>query len=243
MRETHSQATMGARGASPVRRAASPPRSAWLRPLPVTAMTLLAATLLVSLLGCGPVGWMAHSVSGGQKRVPVPAEYEGLEGQRVAVLVAVDEYTLHQHRQAPLLICRSVSSQLAEHVPGTALVNPRDVMAFQHENPYWATDRYGHVIEALDVDRLVVVDLMDYRLHEPGNRHVWQGLLSATVLVTAADARDPDQPAYSASVRVRFPEQTELGSVNAEAQTIEAGMIERFSVAVGRLFHDHEVWQ
>ncbi|MFA9479048.1 hypothetical protein ACERK3_12215 [Phycisphaerales bacterium AB-hyl4] len=232
MNQTSFEATRGARGA----RSARPAGNTSLR-------LLLLAMLSISLAGCGPLGWVAHGVAGGQKRVKIKADYTGLENQRVAVLVDVDEYTLHQHRQAPMLISREISTEIAEHVVGVQLVNPRDVISFQHDNPYWSTGRYTEIFEKLDVDRLVIVDLMDYRLHEPGNMHIYQGLLSGTVMVVEADARDPDQPRYSTTVRVEYPENSTIGAVSTNPGAIQGELITRFGLETGRLFHDHEVWQ
>lgn len=222
---------------------AAPPAPDHRPVLPPAVGVVLLALLMSGLAGCASVGWVAHGLGGGGRRVKVEADYTELTNRRIAVLVEVDPYTLHQHRQAPLLIGREASAEIAEHVEGATLMHPNEVLAFQRENPYWSTGRYSDVFEKLDVDRLVIIDLLDYRLHEPGNMHIWQGLLSATVMVVEADGRDPDQASYSTSVRVEYPEDTSIGGVGADAETIQGALITRFGESVGRLFYDHEVRQ
>lgn len=206
-------------------------------------LTGVLALLLIGGAGCGPVGWMAHGIGGGGQRVIMPADYAGLQARSVAVLVAVDDRTLHQYRQAPAHVSRAVGMEIAEHVEGAQLTSSRKVLAFQEENPYWATDRYSRLARELNVDRLVIIDVMDYRTHEPGNRHVWQGTISGTVLVVDVDDADPDNPVYSATVQADYPEDTKLGTLQADDATIQANMVKIFATKVGQLFYDHEVLQ
>lgn len=213
-----------------------------LNHIPTTrALALLLALLLPALPGCGIVSWLAHGVAGGEKRVKVKAEYTDLADQRIAVLVAADSRTLFRAPQAPEMICRAVSSYLAEHVEGATLMNPRQAIAFQNDNPHWPTTRPGELLEKLEVDRLILIDLAEYRLHEPGNRHLARGMVTANVAVHARDADDPDNPAYYRTVATRFPEDSTVGVVNADEQSLELGMVKSFSLSVARLFHEHEI--
>ena len=203
--------------------------------LPFAALLLSAVTLTQP--GC----WFAATAFGGEKTYRVDARYTGLENRSVAVLVAADEYLLFTQPRAPQLIGQAVSNEIASNVEGVTVANPRQVAAFQARNPYWSTTPYAELIEQLDVDRLVVVDLAEYRLHDPGNKHVWRGVIAAGVVVAEADRPDPDQLAFEASVRAQFPENREVGVVNADRETIELATLKLFAVEVGRLFYDHEV--
>lgn len=201
------------------------------------ALTLLLLTVMLSQSGC----WLAATAFGGEKTYKVPAQYRGLEDRKVAVLVAADEYLLFTHPRVPQLVIQAVSRELAAHVEGVRVVNPRRVASFQQQNPYWSTTPYTKLIEQLDVDRLVVIDVGEYRLHEPGNKHVWRGVISASVSGAEAERGDPDQLAFSTQVRALFPEDRELGIVNADREQVEFATLKLFARNVGRVFHDHEV--
>lgn len=205
----------------------------------------LAALLLMSfsLSGCSVLAWLTHGVAGGERRTKVKAEYPELANQRVAVLVAADSRTLYRAPQSREKVCRAVASYLAEHLPTATLMNPREVVRYQADNPHWATVPPGRLLDELAVDRLVLIDLAEYRLHERGNRHLARGVLTANVTVHAADADDPDNPDYYQTVTTRYPEDSTVGVVNADAQSIELGMIQAFGMSVARLFHDHEITQ
>ena len=204
--------------------------------------TLIALTLtaLSTLSGCGLVPWMAHAIGGGERTVQVEAQYEGLANQSVAVMVAAADTTLFQYPKMTDRICKSVSQRLNKHIEGVTLMNPEQVLSYQSENPYWHTLRYSRLIERMGVDRIVLVDIVDYRTHEPGNKHVYKGVATANIGVIEAQAADPDNFAFHTTVTTEFPDDTKVGLVNGDQQTLALALTKRFSRRVGWLFYDHE---
>lgn len=205
------------------------------------AVCLLLVLSMLTAAGCNIAAWAAHGAAGGKRTYHVKAQYLGLENQRVAVMVAADEYTLFQAPGAPLKVSRAVSSRIAANVPGVTVVPPRDVMKFQQENPYWTAVPYGELVAKLDVDRIVLIDLIEYRTHEPGNAHVWQGMATGEIGVVEAEAEDPDNFAFATTVRAQFPEQSAIGMLNTDNETVELGLLVTFARDAGGLFFDHEV--
>src|SRR5690606_24234076 len=106
---------------------------------------------------------------------------------------------------------------------------------------YWSTLAFDDLIEKLGTQRVVLIDLIEYRTHEPGNAHVWQGLISANVGVIEAEATDPDRMAYSETIGSKFPENSDIGMLNSDDQTIELGMLSLFSRDAAGLFYDHQI--
>jgi len=217
------------------------PRNSPLPPAPRAVCLMLTLTLLMLLPGCAVVPWTAHGVAGGAKTVKVEAEHRGLEGQRVAVMVAADDRTLFYSPNAPRMICRVVTGHLVEHLADIQATAPRRVTAYQDQNPYWPTMRAGNLVQQMGVDRLVLIDLVEYRTHEPGNAHLFKGQVTANVAVHSADSDDPDNPTFYQTVSTQFPPDTSVGVVNADTQQIEMGMVKLFGQDVARLFYDHEV--
>ena len=195
---------------------------------------MLLALAALTLTGC------ANGVLG-KKTVQVEAEHRGLAGQHVAVMVAADDRTLFYSPKAPERICRVVTGHLVEQLPQMQATSPRQVIQYQDDNPYWATKRANQLIEQMDVQRLVLIDLVEYRTREPGNAHVFKGQVTANVAVHSADSDDPDNPTFYHTVSTQFPRGTTLGVVNANTQDIELGMVKLFGHQVARLFYDHEV--
>lgn len=184
--------------------------------------------------GCNPQAFE-------KKKIDVQAEYRGLDGQRVAVMVAADSHLLYQYPQAPDIVCRAITAKIAKNVPGVTTTIPDQVMDFQKNNPYWMNMRYGELVRHMDVDKIVLIDLIEYQTHEPGNAHIWQGLLTANLGVIDALGPDPDNFAYQNTVSVQFPEKSTVGVIDSDNETIQLGMVFLFARSGGGLFYDHQI--
>jgi len=194
----------------------------------------------VVLPGCTGLGLVAYFLGGGEKDEDVLAAYRGLEGKTVALLVSADSMAMHRHPQAAERTRAAVTQQLRALVPGIRIAPPERVTAFKTQNPYWYTMPYRQLIDTLGVERLIVIDLAEYRTHEPGNQHVWRGVVSGAVHVVEAEQREFGRPAFSRTVRAAYPEDSDIGMVEAEASTVELRALGGFAIQVARLFVDHE---
>ncbi len=209
---------------------------------PLLRNLALLLCLVVLPTGCNVVGYGAQLVAGPKKKVRVPAQYTDLAGRRIAVLVNADEYILFRYPNATLDVNKVVANAIAEHVqPEPTIADPRNVVKYQKANPQWVMVRRGKLLEAFGVDRLIVVDLIEYRTHEPGNLELYQGLLSAQVEVYEAGAEDPDQPAFAATVESRYPDNSDIGRPNIGEDKMQVALLDNFSVAGGGLFFDHVI--
>ncbi|QDU71163.1 hypothetical protein [Mucisphaera calidilacus] len=199
---------------------------------------LVLAALIPSLGGCD---FLSYLFLGYEDKEEVDAAYLGLDGRRVAVLVAADDQILYQHPGASRLIAQSLGASLVTGLENVTLADPATVDAFTNDNPYWETLLPSKLIEGLGVDRLVLVGLYEYRLHEPGNAHVWRGVVSADVSVIEVESEDPDNAAFSSVVSVQYPPETQIGVLESDSQTVEIGLLQAFAQKATNLFRKHEV--
>lgn len=195
---------------------------------------LLSLVLTLGLVGCGPM-------PGEKVMVDVTAEYLELADQRVAVMVAADGHMLHNYPHAPARLTTAITSMIAQHVPGVTTTIPEQIQRFQKDNPYWMNMRYSDLVKKMGVDKIVLIDLVEYQTHEPGNAHVWQGLITGNIGVIDANAQDPDNFVYYNTVSARFPQASDIGVIDADDETIQLGMVLLFSRKGGGLFYDHQV--
>ena len=223
--------------------AAAPQRLRDFRSL-IKRMLLLYVLLwgTMWLAGCNIIAWGAQAFRNDDKPVPVEAEYLGMPGKRIAVLVAADEQTLYRFPGSPFRVSEAVSRSIATHLPDTAVTLPAEIRDFQRDNPYWLTSIPDRLIDQLGVDRLVIIDLSEYRTNEAGNVNVWRGTVAGTLSVYEADSEDPNNRAYEKSLRIEYPDDSELGLINdnVNRDTIEAAMLEVFGLKAAGLFYDHE---
>ena len=205
----------------------------------LVVLCLLILTLLSA--GCNAVRWISTPLWPDKERYNIEAQYHGLEKKSIAVLVAADEYTLFRYPLAQINVCRAVSGRLAENIDSSTVMNPQQVTKYQANNPFWHTIPYGELIKALRVDSVVLIELVEYQTREPGNAHLWQGLITGNIGVIQSNAEDPDDFIFYTTVRARFPEQSTIGIVNADDASIRLGMHTIFSRDAAGLFYNHEV--
>jgi hypothetical protein len=202
---------------------------------------VVIAAAMSLLVGCNVLGWGAQVFDGdAEGMVNVTAEYRGLDNQTVAVLVDADPGTLFQFPTAQLEVCAAVSQQIAGNVPGAKTIDPRQVADFQLRNIYWNTTTYSDLAQRLKVTRLVLIDLTEYRVHEPGNVNMYRGVMAANVGVAETNGTHPNDLAYRTHVQVAFPPNSPQGVPDANPRTIRKGTLDMFGLAIGGKFFPHK---
>jgi hypothetical protein len=209
-------------------------QAAWI------AMAAAAGGGAAAMPGCGAVGFVATVASEVAPPLDVKAEYKGLAQQSVAVLVDADLSILYQQPLTQYELCSAITEKIAAGVPGVKVVDARQVVDFQHRNIYWNTLTYSELASKLQVTRLVLVDVQEYRLHEPGNVNIWRGVIHARIGVAEADGAKPNDQVYSTTILAAYPPDRQEGVVNANQQTIRLGAVDLFSRNVAFKFHDHQ---
>ncbi|MCI0365809.1 MAG: hypothetical protein L0Y44_00415 [Phycisphaerales bacterium] len=214
---------------------------------------MLAFCVLVSLTlwmgGCGAgrlFGGMlqAHEE---QKLVETPAKYAGLDNQKVAVLVDADMSTLYEHPDLLVNIASGVTTRLEKGVPareekgvpGIKVVPPQAVVNWQFRTPQWNALPYGQLAEHLDVDRIVHIDILEYRLNPPGNRWLWDGVCVGRIGVVERGGIDPDTFVETFDVSVKFPPVSGVGRESAAEGAVKLGLLTLFVEKSAWLFYDH----
>jgi hypothetical protein len=212
-----------------------------------TLALALTAASLCTLGGCvvgNFIGGMAQNEEY-QKKILVPAEYDGLAGKTVAVLVDVNMTMMYEHprlqAEIALTTATALQRQSNDKLPGIKVVSPEQTLSWQSRNPGWNLLSYGDIAEALGVERVVILDVYEYRLNPAGNRYEWAGACAANVRIVEndADTFDPDLP-QEFSVIARFPEFEVVPWESATASRIHDGLLLRFVQKTAWLFYQHE---
>jgi hypothetical protein len=208
-------------------------------------VVLTGFSLAVVSGGCAIVGFGGAMVESYRRQStrPVDAEYTNLEGKRWAVIVTANRIIQADHPQiVPYLNTRIVERLLEqqEQIAATGYVPAERVLAYIYENPRWIAMPRGELARQLGVDRLIIVELLEYRLHDPGNQYLWNGLATGTVGVIEADSPVPDEFAWERAIRVGFPDKTGVGPGDLPAQAVATALAGRFIDRASWLFYRHE---
>ncbi len=204
-----------------------------------------AACVMACLGGCiigAAIGGMAESYRRTGKH-QVAAEYTGLQGKSYAVVVTADRVIQAQHPGLIGRVLTVVNDRLAHPDNGVgagAYIPSQDLLNVLYETPQWPAMSRGEVAELLGVERLVVIELFEYRLHEPGNKYVWEGVAAGSVAVYESDSGLPDDPIYEKALRVAFPDGSGHMSMDISRATVTSELSRRFINRAAWLFYNHE---
>jgi hypothetical protein len=209
-------------------------------PIMAALACVFSAVFLVSASGCiaGAVGAFGQQIERG-KKLDVPAEYDGLDGKTVAVVVQADYATLVEHPLVVENVTKNVAARIARNVPKASVLAPIQVLEWQYRTPQWRALPYGEVARELGVDRLVWIDLYEYRLNPIGNSYLWDGAAGANLGVIEADGLAPDEFVFQKNILARFPEKEGIGRESARREQIEQGLLTLFIQRSSWIFYRH----
>ena len=202
---------------------------------------LLLALVPLALPACGTFG-VASKIGEAievEKKVEVLAKYRGLENKTVAIVVNADRSVLYEHPTVVPNVAGNVAAGIREHVSGAQVLDWRESLAWCSRTPSWTTLPLGEVAKELGVDRVVFVDIFEFRLNPVGNRWIWEGMAGANIGLVERDSLDPDAFVEEYSVAVKFPDIKDLSRESATEQQIMLGLVGKFTQTVNKLFYDH----
>ncbi len=214
------------------------------RALALLAGTLVGAATLAVLSGC----WLPVAIGGMVESYretsthEVKAEYTGLDGKSFAVLVYVDRVLQGAFPQLAARVANATTNELArpERTGAAGFVPVLSILEFQLSRPDWTAWSYEQLGEEFGVDRLIIIELYEYRLNEPGNRYVWDGLAAATVGIVEMDSGYPNEFVFSKEVQVGFPDQTGLGPTDYSSQQVRNTLDKRLIDRITWIMYDHQ---
>ena len=212
----------------------------------------IPTTRVLVLLVMGTVGlsflpgcFVAELVGGiGQnieryKKIEVLAEYDGLDNATVAVVVHCDPSILYEHPSVSATVSMNVSKRIQENVPGAKVLDYRHVMQWQYQTPSWSMLPYGEIASELGVDRVVSIEIYEFRLNPPGNRYLWEGACAASVGVIEKDGWETDAFARTWEITSQFPDMQGVGRESATESSIQMGVLAKFVDQTAWLFYRH----
>ena len=205
-------------------------------------LPVLAALILSQLSGCivgAAIGGMAESY----KRTgtsEVEAEYTGISGHSFAVVVSADRLIEGNNPGIAARINQRVNDRLIQNATPTFAIPSTDLLTVLYNTPQWPALPRGEVAEILGVERLVVVELVEYTLHEPGNKYIWDGSASCVVTVYESDSGFPDDPVFEKALRVSFPDSTGLMRTEIPEAAVTTELSNRLINRISWLFYKHE---
>ena len=204
--------------------------------------TIISVCTFLSIAGCSVIGFGGAMMQANedQKIVEKAAEYH-LDGFKVAVVISTDLAIHYEHPIVSSTIAEAVAGRIAQNVPGARVLNPNFVARWQFETPQWSAMASTEIAKQLNVDRVIYIDLQEYRLTPPGNQFLWEGKSSAIIGIIEADSYEQDGFIETYHVEATFPNRPSvLSREEASQNAIEAGLLNEFIKKTSWLFYLHK---
>ena len=134
--------------------------------------------LCVSLLACSSGCAVLYQLAYGEGHT-IEAEFDGLEGQRVAVVCVVNPSTYGDGSTAAQ-ISDNVSQILQQNVPNIDVVNQDEVSDWLDTND-WDESDFEEIGRGVKADMLVAIDIDSFRLHESTTLYKGRAQVTTTV--------------------------------------------------------------
>lgn len=214
----------------------------WTKLIRPTIALGAAALTLTHLSGCivgATIGGMAESYhrTGTSE---IEAEYEGIAGHSFTVVVSADRLIEGNNPGIAARITQRVNDRLIQNAMPSFAIPSADLLTVLYNTPQWPAMPRGEVADMLGVERLVVVELVEYRLHEPGNKYIWDGSASCVVSVYESDSPFPDDPVFEKAIRVSFPDISGLMRTEIPEAAVNTELANRITNRIAWLFYTHE---
>lgn len=140
------------------------------------ALTLVSLSFLSTSVGCLPLmDRLAYVIRG----TDVPAPYDGLKGKRTAV-VCLSEASAFGPDSLSRSVTRMVGATLLTKVKKIQMVPTLEIDKWIDENDWVGTD-FIELGKGVKADRLVVIEIADYSIHEGKTLHKGRANINMTV--------------------------------------------------------------
>ncbi len=209
-----------------------------------TRFAAAAALVAVGLAGggcqlVGLVSVMAETYKRTGTR-EVKAEYTGLQDKSFGVIVAADRVLMAEYPRLQSEVTTIVSMRLREQSGASGFVPPESLLQFQIDEPRWKAMSAKELADELGVERLIYVELTDFRLRETGNAYLWSGRASANIGILEADGSIDDEFVFRKSVAVDFPDKDGYTPEDFSEDHVMMRLRTRLCDRIVWVFHDHE---
>jgi hypothetical protein len=171
----------------------------------------------------------------------MPAEFDRLGGERVAVLVWAGQDTLFDYPHVRLEVGAYTGDKIRARVEECDVVDQRQVEEFLERNPEAAVDPVM-VGEQFEADMVVYIELRRFQMRDPSAPDLLRAHVDGSVTVYDLSAEADEIGRFPLNpVAVVYPENQPLLMSTRAAQQVRRSVYELFSERVAWKFHEHQV--
>ncbi len=192
--------------------------------------------------GCSTEMWryMAYITRGGRSK-KVKAQFAGMAGKTVAVVVYTDRRTQYEFPDLNLTLSMAIASRLDKNVKNIKIVPPARVVRYQDENIYWEEMDKVDLAKALGADYVLYVPMEEFGTRLPDSSYLYQGRATCQLGVYDVTKLPRESRVYqSDKIRILYPEHEPAGMLNENDRQVRVTTEAMFADKLTKLFYDHK---
>jgi len=200
----------------------------------------------VTLGGCAIpalIGGMAESYKKTSTHEVKP-ETNVLDGKSFAVLVTADRSIEEMAPGLSATLVARITQVLADpHTDSgtTGVVPPSMVIQYMYDHPGWRAKSMEDLAKDLGgVQRLVFVEVSEFRTTEPGNKYIYDGVAAGSVAVVEADSKLSDYYSFERTILVKYPDEQGRRPEEIPEAAVRTELMRRFVDRVVWPFMSHQ---
>ena len=205
---------------------------------------LSSCFLLISCSGCNVIGAVAQ----GLPPAKVLPKYNGLAGQKIAVMVWADRGIRTDYPGMPLELTSSIQNALKANTKEKELsgstfpYSPESIVRFQTDHPELETSPITEVAPHMGVvTRLIYIEIEDFSTQSRLATNLVRGEMTATLRVVEVTNGKAKVAFEENNVHAIFPPKSpEEGVVNLEQAVAYRGLLGEFTTQVLHRFVPYE---
>jgi hypothetical protein len=205
------------------------------------APAVAALALAVCLGGCGPIRYFGYLTAPEAGSKNVPAEFTGLEGHRVVIVIFADQRVQYEHPQARLTLASVVRAKMNEKLKNVSVTDPAKVCRYQDEHAYWETLEKAELAKQFGADFVLYVTLVEYSTREIGSIDLYRGRITAQCSLYEAGKSDDQGRVWSCDrIGVVYPEAAPAGVPGESSRSVRERAERLWADALVKRFYEHK---
>lgn len=198
----------------------------------LAVLLVIAAAAVTSASGCASaLATGIYVLQGGNM---VPAEFDGLQDQRVVVVCRPPSSNEYRHAGASRAVAQRVSELFVDNVKNVDVVSPREVDEWLDQSDWGDYKELGRAVRA---DKVVYIELNDFDLFKGST--LYQG--HSDVTVTIYDMKNNGRMAWERHLgEILYPTNSGIPAQDKPEQQFEREFVNIVASRVAEHFYKHD---
>jgi len=207
------------------------------------ARKLLIPVLLLAVVttGCEGVAYSLYLIAPPEPVKTVKAEFAGMAGHNVAIVIYADEKVQLEYPYARLRVASVIAAELRKHIKNITVIDPRRVIRYQHENIRWDEMDKTELGKRFGADYALYVTLVEYTTRERGMINLFRGSIVAEAAVYQTSLPERQARVWRVSeIRVLYPPEAPMGQPGEDDREIRYETERSFADKLVKKFYKHK---